>query len=86
MVVVGAIAVCVGPPSTITTGANDILLNGLPVARINDQTSHDGTIVEGSDKIFIDGVAAAFVGAKTVCPMVTGHVPHVGGPISNNGY
>ena len=86
MVVVGAMAVCVGPPSIITTGANDVILNGLPVARINDQTSHGGSIVVGSDKIFINGTPATFVGAQTVCPMVTGVVPHVGGPISNNGY
>lgn len=86
MVVVGATAVCVGPPSTITTGAKDVILNGLPVARIHDQTSHGGTIVVGSDKIFINGTPAAFVGAQTACPMVTGAVPHVGGPISNNGY
>ena len=86
MVIVGAMAVCVGPPSTISTGDSSVILNGLPVARIHDKTSHGGEIIVGSDKIFINGVPAAFVGAKTVCPMVTGVVPHVGGPISTNGY
>ncbi|PLX28160.1 hypothetical protein C0583_00325 [Candidatus Parcubacteria bacterium] len=87
MVVVGASAVCVGPPSTISSGDSNVLLNGLPVARKGDETSHGGSITEGSDKIFINGVPAAFVGAQTVCPMVSpGPVPHVGGPISNNGY
>jgi uncharacterized Zn-binding protein involved in type VI secretion len=86
LVVVGASAVCVGPPSSIATGDPDVNFNGLPVARKGDATSHGGSIVVGSDKIFINGVPAAFVGAKTVCPMVTGTVPHVGGPITTNGY
>jgi hypothetical protein len=54
------------------------------VARLNDLTQHGGTIVEGSDRIFVNGVPAAFRGGMTVCPMLTGGspgVPHVGGPI-----
>lgn len=86
LVVVGAMAVCTGPPSTISEGDDSVLYNGLPVARLGDMTSHGGVITEGSDKIFINGVPAAYVGAMTVCPMVTALVPHVGGPISSTGY
>ncbi len=86
MVTVGATATCTGPPSTIVTGDENVLLNGLPVARINDETSHGGKITEGSDLIYINGVRAAIIGSNTVCPMVTGTVPHVGGPITSNGY
>ena len=84
--VVGAMIVCVGPPNTIASGDSSVILNGLPAATINSKTAHGGSIVVGSDKIFINGVSAAVVGSKTVCPMVTGTVPHVGGPIINTGY
>jgi uncharacterized Zn-binding protein involved in type VI secretion len=82
IVTVGAMAICVGPPDAVATGDSNILLDGLPVARVNDLTVHGGTIIEGSDRIFVNGVPAAFPGALHVCPLVNpGSVPHVGGPI-----
>lgn len=81
MVTVGAVIVNVGPPDTVQTGDPMILLDGKPVARLNDLTAHGGNIVEGSDKIFVNGIPAAFGGGFAVCPLVTGRVPHVGGPI-----
>lgn len=86
LVVVGAMANCVGPPDTISSGDNNVLLNGLPVARKGDDTAHGGKITEGSTTIFVNGVPAAFVGGMHVCPMVTGTVPHVGGLIASTGY
>jgi len=86
LVVVGAMAVCTGPPNTVSGGDTTIIYKGLPVARLGDKTAHGGVITQGSDKIFVNGIPAAYVGAMTVCPMVTGVVPHVGGPISSTGY
>lgn len=87
MVTVGASITNVGPPDTVASGDNNVLLNGKPVARLNDDTLHGGKIVEGSSKIFVNGVPAAFLGGMTTCPMVApGPVPHVGGPITTNGW
>lgn len=84
MVTVGATINDAGGVDSIISGDSNVLLNGLPVARVNDSTAHGGTITEGSSKIFVNGVPAAFIGAFVSCPMVTGSVPHVGGPIIGN--
>ncbi|USN46053.1 MAG: PAAR domain-containing protein [Candidatus Woesearchaeota archaeon] len=87
MVTVGASITNVGPPDTVATGDNNVLLNGKPVARLDDMTAHGGTIVDGSSNIFINGVPAAYVTGMTVCPMVApGPVPHIGGPIVTTGW
>ena len=52
-----------------------------PAARMGDTTSHGGTITVGFPTVLIGGQPAARVGDLHVCPMVTGVVPHVGGPI-----
>ena len=54
---------------------------GKPAARMGDQTAHGGTIVLGNPTVLIGGQPAARVTDMHVCPMVTGLVPHVGGPI-----
>jgi uncharacterized Zn-binding protein involved in type VI secretion len=54
---------------------------GKPAARMGDSTSHGGSIVLGLPTVLIGGQPAARVGDMHVCPMVTGVVPHVGGPI-----
>ncbi len=54
---------------------------GQPAARMGDLTSHGGTIVLGLPTVLIGGMPAARVSDMHVCPMVTGIVPHVGGPI-----
>lgn len=43
--------------------------------------AHGGTIILGFPMVLIGGQPAARVGDMHVCPMVTGVVPHVGGPI-----
>jgi uncharacterized Zn-binding protein involved in type VI secretion len=48
---------------------------------MGDPTAHGGSIVLGCMTVLIGGQPAARVGDMHVCPMVTGVVPHVGGPI-----
>lgn len=83
MVTAGSMAVCVGPPATVSSGDSSILLDGLPVARLGDTTTHGGVIVGGSDKIYVNGVPAAFHGGFQACPIqsVPDSPPHVGGPV-----
>ena len=52
-----------------------------PAARMGDMTSHGGVIVSGLPTVLIGGQPAARVTDMHTCPMVTGLVPHVGGPI-----
>ena len=54
---------------------------GKPAARMGDQTAHGGIIVLGLPTVLIGGQPAARVGDMHTCPMVTGIVPHVGGPV-----
>jgi uncharacterized Zn-binding protein involved in type VI secretion len=52
-----------------------------PAARMGDLTAHGGVITLGCPTVLIGGQPAARVGDMHTCPMVTGLVPHVGGPI-----
>jgi len=52
---------------------------------MGDSTSHGGVITVGFPMVLIGGQPAARVGDLHVCPMVTGVVPHVGGPITGPG-
>ena len=54
---------------------------GKPAARMTDSCSHGGLIVMGFPQVLIGGMPAARCADNHVCPMVTGVVPHVGGPI-----
>jgi uncharacterized Zn-binding protein involved in type VI secretion len=54
---------------------------GRPAARMGDQTAHGGVIVLGLPTVLIGGLPAARVGDMHTCPLVTGVVPHVGGPV-----
>jgi uncharacterized Zn-binding protein involved in type VI secretion len=86
LVTVGAMVINVGPPSTIASGDNNVLLNGKPVARIGDFTRDGGVISQGSPRIFINGEPAAFLGGHHISPGVSGGmVPWVGGRIATNG-
>jgi uncharacterized Zn-binding protein involved in type VI secretion len=48
-------ATCVGPPDVIALGSMTVLINGLPAARMGDQTAHGGTIVVGYPQVLIGG-------------------------------
>lgn len=82
---VGAPIAVVGPPDVVLEGDNRVLIDGAPAARLGDPTGQGGQIVDGSDRILVNGTPAAVVGSNTVNPMVTGGVPHVGGPIAAAG-
>lgn len=65
----------VSPPAPPGGGA------GQPAARLGDMTAHGGAITVGHPTTIIGGQPAARVADMHNCPMVTGVVPHVGGPI-----
>lgn len=52
-----------------------------PAARMGDLTAHGGVIIQGCPTVLIGGRPAARITDMHTCPMVTGVVPHVGGPI-----
>lgn len=52
-----------------------------PAARLGDLTAHGGVIIAGYPTVLIGGQPAARVTDMHTCPLVTGVVPHVGGPI-----
>lgn len=58
---------------------------GKPAARMGDMTTHGGVITVGFPMVAIGSLPAARVGDMHACPMITGVVPHVGGPISPPG-
>jgi len=69
------------PPEPAPVSPPTVPGGGLPAARITDMTAHGGLIVLGMFTVLIGGLPAARVTDMHVCPMVTGIIPHVGGPI-----
>jgi uncharacterized Zn-binding protein involved in type VI secretion len=55
-----------------------------PAARVGDQTAHGTPLTGvGSPTVLIGGMPAWRATADVhVCPLVTGTVPHVGGPVA----
>jgi uncharacterized Zn-binding protein involved in type VI secretion len=53
---------------------------GMPAATITSQTAHGGIVMVGFPQVLIGMMPASRIGDMHVCPMVTGIVPHVGGP------
>lgn len=51
----GSMAVCVGPPDTVTKGSGTVLLCSKPAARLGDSCSHGGAIVAGAPTVKIGG-------------------------------
>ena len=54
---------------------------GTPAATITSMTAHGGNVILGFPQVLINFMPASRIGDMHVCPMVTGVVPHVGGPI-----
>ena len=52
---VGDMAVCVGPPDTISMGSGTVMIGGMPAARLGDLTAHGGSIVMGLPTVLIGG-------------------------------
>lgn len=53
---------------------------GTPACTITSQTAHGGIVTLGFPTVLIGFLPASRIGDLHVCPMVTGIVPHVGGP------
>jgi uncharacterized Zn-binding protein involved in type VI secretion len=53
---------------------------GMPACTITSQTAHGGIVMVGFPTVLINFMPASRIGDMHVCPMVTGIVPHVGGP------
>jgi len=53
---------------------------GMPACTITSQTAHGGVVTVGFPTVLIGMFPASRIGDLHVCPMVTGIVPHVGGP------
>lgn len=51
--VVGDMATCIGPPSTIIKGSTGVMIGGKPAARMGDQTAHGGVITLGCPTVLI---------------------------------
>jgi len=56
---VADMAVCVGPPDSITQGEPTVLIGNKPAARLGDPTSHGGVIVLGCPTVMIGSSAQA---------------------------
>jgi uncharacterized Zn-binding protein involved in type VI secretion len=55
---------------------------GMPAATITSMTAHGGVVMVGFPQVMINFMPASRIGDMHVCPMVTGVVPHVGGPFT----
>ena len=53
---------------------------GMPACTITSQTAHGGIVMVGFPQVLINFMPASRIGDMHVCPMVTGIIPHVGGP------
>ena len=53
---------------------------GMPACTITSQTAHGGIVILGFPMVLIGFLPASRITDMHVCPMVTGIVPHVGGP------
>jgi len=61
---IGDMAVCVGPPATIVTGAFTVLIGNKPAARMGDMTAHGGSITIGLPTVLI-GMSAQATALET---------------------
>lgn len=52
---VGDMCQCSGPPDVIAKGSATVMVNGMPAARMGDNTVHGGVIVAGAPNIEIGG-------------------------------
>src|SRR3954470_20820549 len=67
----GDMAVCVGPPDTISKGESSVLIGNKPAARLGDSMQHGGVIVLGCPTVIIgssaQGVALSAGNCKPFC-------------------
>lgn len=53
--VVGDMAICTGPPDSISKGSATVFFGGKPAVRQGDLTAHGGNIVVGLPTVMIGG-------------------------------
>ena len=53
--VIGDMAVCTGPPDSISKGSATVFFGGKPAVRQGDLTAHGGNIVVGLPTVMIGG-------------------------------
>ena len=70
---VGDMAVCVGPPDSISQGESSVIIGGKPAARLGDPTSHGGVVVTGYPTVLIGAPAQS----KCMADAATGGAPFV---------
>ena len=51
--------------NAVTSGSPDVIINGVPAARVGDTTACGSMITAGSSTVFINGKPAAFMGSAT---------------------
>ena len=76
---VGDMAICVGPPDTIVTGAFTCLVAGKPLARLGDTCAHGGKIVLGCMTVLVgdSGSGSANPAVATMMAARAGAKPFV---------
>lgn len=57
-----------GPYDEIAEGADTVLINNLPAARLGDRTIHDGRIIEGDQTVLIGNSPAGGGSASSAGP------------------
>lgn len=53
--VLGDVALCVGPPDSLTKGSATVKIGGKPAVRMGDTTAHGGTVSVGFPTVIIGG-------------------------------
>jgi uncharacterized Zn-binding protein involved in type VI secretion len=66
----GDMAVCVGPPDSITMGAATVLIGHKPAARLGDPMAHGGVIVLGCPTVLIGNNAQGAALMSSGAPLV----------------
>ncbi|MDQ7729291.1 PAAR domain-containing protein [Halomonas sp. SpR8] len=76
---------CKGGPHRIVTGASTAKVDGIPIARVGDNSSCGATIIAGVAWYVIEGSPAAIHGSATSCggQILTGSSTEVGSPTAS---
>ena len=80
--VTGGFIASAATPDRLGPGDRTVTIDGIAVARVNDRTVRGNLVVEGSDRIFVNGVPVAVLGGGVAMATSTaGFVPDVAGVI-----
>ena len=80
--VTGGFIASAATPDRLGPGDRTVTIDGIAVARVNDRTVRGNLVVEGSDRIYVNGVPVAVLGGGVAMVTSTaGFVPDVAGVI-----